>query len=200
MAEINRPVFMSGENPGMTLYFPGTEQPAAIASYWVCTDSPHGVGHALVLWCYPEAIPGMPDYQGDIFTDNILLARILVEKLTRHFPEFEGTPVESLPYTQADNLAHTYDGKNYQVRCQTADFEIQAEWHTPLDRKQLIWPGFPAGDASFDLTNIICPCRAGRITINGQPVNGEVLTGENAEGRLSSTAFLAFAETWVGPL
>jgi len=50
------------------------------------------------------------------------------------------------------------------------------------------------------LTTVICPCQAGHIQLNGKPVAGEVKTSKTANGRPSSTAFLAFAETWVGPL
>jgi len=69
-----------------------------------------------------------------------------------------------------------------------------------LDRKQVIWPRFPAGKAAYDLTTVICPCRVGRIQINGEFITGEVQTAQSAEGLLASSAFLAFAETWVGPL
>ena len=34
--DIKRPVFVCGENPGMTLYKPDTDQPVAIVSYWTC--------------------------------------------------------------------------------------------------------------------------------------------------------------------
>jgi hypothetical protein len=67
MSEIKRPVFFSGENPGMTLYIPGTEQPAAVASYWISTDSPWGVGHALYL--ADTTLQNIS--QGSIFTDNL---------------------------------------------------------------------------------------------------------------------------------
>ena len=45
--DIKRPVFLSGENPGMTLYETNTDHPIAILSYWHVTDSPHGIGNAL---------------------------------------------------------------------------------------------------------------------------------------------------------
>jgi hypothetical protein len=77
---------------------------------------------------------------------------------------------------------------------------VEIEWCNVLDRKQIIWPHFPAGDVSFDLTTTICPCQVGHIRINGKIVDGEVKVVKNADGLFSSTAFLAFSETWVGPL
>src|SRR3954452_24081221 len=69
----------------------------------------------------------------------------------------------------------------------------------PLDHKQICWPQFPAGPQAFDLTTVICPCRYATITLNGAPLLGEVQTSE-ANGWPASSAFLAFAETWVGPV
>lgn len=197
MSEIKRPVFFSGENPGMTLYVPGTEQPAAVVSYWICTDSPWGVGHALVLWLSPALATNLR--QGGIFTDNPDLAQALVKNLTQHFPEFQDVPVNTLAYIES-NCGHTYDGICYRVKCQAAENQIEIEWTEVLDRKQVIWPQFPAGEVTYDLTTVICPCRMGRIQINGKSVTGEVQTAQTASGALSSTAFLAFAETWIGPL
>ena len=199
MTEIKRPVFFSGENPGMTLYRPGTEQVAAVASYWQCTDSPWGIGHTLVLWLATDTIPTADIGSGCIFTDNFDLAQILVNRLTQHFPEFEGVPTATLEYANAQ-CEHTYDGDCYQVLCQIPDTRVEIEWSEVLDRKQILWPRFPAGDTVYDLTTVICPCRVGHIQINSKTVNGEVKVVKNAEGLFSSTAFLAFAETWVGPL
>jgi hypothetical protein len=197
MSEIKRPVFFSGENPGMTLYLPGTEQPAAVASYWYCTDSPWGVGHALVLWLGAASATDIG--QGGVFTDNPGLAEILVKDLTQHFPEFREVPVGTLAYEDA-RCEHTFDGTRYRAICQTPAAKIELEWIEILDRKQIIWPQFPAGETAYDLTTVICPCRTGRIQINNIAVRGEVKREQTPNGAPSSTAFLAFAETWIGPL
>ncbi len=197
MNEIKRPVFFSGENPGMTLYAPGTEQPVAIASYWICTDSPQGIGHALVLWLHTSLVTNLD--QGCIFTDNPNLAHVLVKDLTQHFPEFQEAPVNALAYLEA-HCEHTYDGECYRVLCQTETAKVEIEWAEVLDRKQVLWQQFPAGATAYDLTTVICPCRVGRIRINGNWLPGEVQTTQAASGSLASTAFLAFAETWIGPL
>ena len=199
MTEIKRPVFFSGENPGMTLYLPGTEQVVAVASYWHCTDSPWGTGHALVLWLATNTTSISDTGPGAIFTDNMNLAYILVNKLTRHFPEFEDVPVETLRYINA-HCGHTYDGTCYQVLCQAPNIQIEIEWKEVLDRKQIIWPRFPAGEVVYDLTTAICPCNVGHVQINSKTLDGDVKVVKNAEGLFSSTAFLAFAETWIGPL
>jgi hypothetical protein len=199
MIEIKRPVLFSGENPGMTLHVPGTEQVAAAASYWYCTDSPWGVGHALILWLSAGITSETAVGKGSIFTDNLDLAQKLVKNLTQHFPEFQDVPLETLDYVDAD-CTHTCDGAYYRVACQTPEALVEMEWGEVLDRKQIIWPRFPAGKAEYDLTTVICPCRVGKIQINGELVEGEAKIVQNDEGQFSSTAFLAFAETWIGPL
>jgi hypothetical protein len=199
MTEIKRPILFSGENPGMTLYFPGTEQVVAVASYWHCTDSPCGVGHALILWLETGITPATDVGHGCIFTDNLELAKVLVKNLTQYFPEFREVPIVSLAYTSA-HCEHTYDGSCYRVICLSPEAQVEIQWAEVLDRKQVIWPQFPAGQAAFDLSTVICPCRIGDIQINGKLIGGEVKTVQTADGKFSSTAFLAFAETWVGPV
>ncbi len=199
MLKIKRSIFFNGENPGMTLLDPKTEQTTAVVSYWHCTDSPHGIGHALVLWLNTEKTPPTAIGSGGVFTDNPKLAQLLVENLTQHFPEFCEVPVSTLAYINAQ-LSHTFDGSSYQVSCHLSETQINIEWLNLLDRKQVIWPQFPAGEAAFDLTTVICPCEQGTIQINGQQLTGTVKTSQGQDGFMSSTAFLAFSETWIGPL
>ncbi|MGB8983847.1 MAG: hypothetical protein WCC12_18395 [Anaerolineales bacterium] len=132
-------------------------------------------------------------------TDNLDLAQTLVQDLTRYFSEFRDVPLKTLTYADAQ-CGHTFDGASYRVACETTEAKIEIEWAQILDRKQVIWPGFPAGEAVYDLTTVICPCRIGRIRINGKPIAGEVQTVQREDGTFASTAFLAFAETWIGPL
>jgi len=200
MPDIKRPVFMAGENPGLRLYASDTEHLVAVVSYWHCTYSPLGVGNALVLWLDASPMSDQDTYRsGAIFTDNVPLARALVETLTQHFPEFRGLPVTALPYVEA-TCDHTFDGTRYTARCRTEAVQVEVVWEDLLDQKHLNWPQFPAGSVAYDLTTVICPCRAGRITLAGRRVPGEVLQANAADGSPSSTAFLAFAESWVGPV
>jgi len=199
--DIKRPVFLSGENPGMTLYTPSTDKPIAVLSYWHVTDSPHGTGNTLVIWLdetiASEAIQLFP---GGIFTDNISLARELVETLTQYFPEFSDVPIIALPYQEA-YCEHTYDnGNRYSATCISERYKIVVEWIEPLDRRAISIPDFPIGNQFFELRNVISPCRSGTLTINNKQLPGEIQIGTRPDGSPSSTAFLAFAESWVGPI
>jgi hypothetical protein len=198
MPDIKRPVLFCGENPGITLYAPATDRVVAVVSYWHCTYSSLGSGHALVLWQHQplEQQASMPS--SAVFTDNAPLAQMLVDTLTQYFPEFRDVPVASLPHLPA-RCQHSSDGlERYTVICNTSQGDVQIEWADLLDHKHLSWPQFPAGQQTYDLTTVICPCRHATIAIDGQLVPGEVRTAE-VEGRPTSSAFLAFAETWIGP-
>jgi hypothetical protein len=198
MPTISRPVLMCGENPIATLYEPGGNRAVAVASYWRCTMSAHGAGHALVLWVAASAAPGGAELRA-VFTDNPPLALLLRDTLTRHFPEFDGLPVGEFPLFDA-SCGHSSDGlTSYTASARGAASTVTVAWGELLDRKQLVWPGFPAGQAAFDLTTVICPCGEAQITVNGRPIAGVVRRGGEA-GAPSSSAFLAFAETWVGPV
>ncbi|MCC6935054.1 MAG: hypothetical protein IT333_00955, partial [Thermomicrobiales bacterium] len=48
-------IVFSGENPGLTLYKPGTDQVIAKVSYWRCVYSAAGDGNATLIWVDPEA-------------------------------------------------------------------------------------------------------------------------------------------------
>jgi len=198
--DIKRPVFLSGENPGMTLYKSDTDYPVAIISYWHVIDSPHGIGNALVLWLDEIAVSESARTLSGIFTDNLSLARTLMQTLTRYFPEFSDVSVDALAYYEA-HCEHVFnDSGQYRVTCKSGQNKIVVEWRDLLDRRSISWSGFPAGNQSFDLQNVICPCGSGTLIINDFVVNGTVKTGTRTDGHPSSTAFLAFAESWVGPI
>jgi hypothetical protein len=195
MIEVKRPVLFCGENPGMTLYEPATERVVAVASYWQCIYSPLGRGAVLIVWSEQLLVQGRP---GGIFADNLPLAHMLVETLTQHFPEFRAVPLDTLSYIPAQSQQHWDGAQHYTVTSSFENGEVTAEWAAPLDYKQLTWPQFPAGGQTFFLSTVICPCRQASIALNGKPVDGEVRLSEQ-DGQPLSSAFLAFAETWVGP-
>jgi hypothetical protein len=190
MIEIKRPVLVCGENPAITLFDEAGDRIAAL-SYWHCTWSLQGAGHALVLWL--RDTPG----RSGIYTDNAPLAELLVERLTRHFPELQSLDIATLPRIPAQ-LRHTSDGRSfYEAVCEPQTGEpITARWEELLDVKLVTWPGYPTGDATHDLTTVICPCRAAAISLGATPVAGSPRTGQQ-DGYPSSSAFLAFSETWV---
>lgn len=199
MIETRRPVALCGENPGITLYRPGGDEIVAVAGYWRCVYSPHGAGEVALLWADP-AISGLgASAPHAVYGDNLPLARHIVATFNQHFPEFKGYGFGALEPQSARIGAALRDGGALHVTCQAAERAIALTWREPLDRKLILWPGFPCGGQRYDLSTVICPCAAADIVVDGRAVQGEVrATREGAAPQ--SSAFLAFCETWVGPV
>jgi hypothetical protein len=199
MIKIMRPVFVSGENPGLSLFRAGVERPAAVASYWNCEISPWGMGHALVLWVDPALTANGAVERGAVFTDNLEMARGLVDALVQYFPEYQGAPVAELPLIRAV-CQHVFSGERLDVLCQSSETRVELTWEKLLDRKQVLWTEFPAGEAVYDLSTVICSCGQAKLVLDGIRVAGEVQLEKMSDGSTGSSAFLAFSETWIGPM
>lgn len=152
MIETKRPIFFSGENPGLTLHVPGTEQIVATASYWHCTDSPWGVGHALVLWLATNT-PAIG--HGGVFTNNLGLARVLVENLTQYFFRISGYSYSdfgtcrSSLWTQLwrDVISSALPSAKYTNR-------VGVAWRTGSKTNCLDWLSSREGDVLFDHSHL----------------------------------------------
>ena len=86
--QVKRPLIFTGENPGLSLFRPGSGELVAAASYWRCVYSSHGEGNALLIWV-DHAGSGIGDLSPHaIYTDNPGVARLVAERFTQHFPNF----------------------------------------------------------------------------------------------------------------
>ena len=165
----------------------------AAASYWHGTYSEHGEGDALIIRV--AASEGREGWRA-IYTDNAALGHFLAATFNEHFADYRGQGFATLETTPA-RFSQESDSRDYhRVACHSADRRIILEWHAVLDRQQVIRPAMVLGDRTFALATVICPCATATITINDRPVTGEVRIGER-DGQAQSSAFLAFAESWV---
>ena len=94
-------ITFSGENPGLTLYKPGTEQVIAAVSYWRCVYSEHGDGNATIIWVDPKE-SGLGDAAPHaIYTDNPGVGRLVAERFTQHFGNFKNLGFGEMETTNA---------------------------------------------------------------------------------------------------
>ena len=187
------PVVFTGENPGLTLYAPGGDRIVAAASYWHCTYSAHGEGDALEIWVADA--DGQPGWRA-IYADNAALGRFVAATFNEHFADYRGQGFATLEPTPA-RFSQESDSRAYhRVACHGADRRIVLEWRDVIDRRQIIGSGMALGGRSFELATVICPCAAGTIAIDDRPLAGAPRVGER-DGHPQSSAFLAFAESWV---
>ncbi len=188
-----RPVVFTGENPGITLYRPGTDQMVASASYWLSSSSSDGEGSALMIWIDPEA-PGLSDFPSpSIYADNAALARMLNRDLNQHFPAFRDRGFTDLEPQQARFSQQANGKKQHRIVCWTATSTIEIIWTDVADAFQKMNVS-TLGGRDWRVGNVICPCAGGSITVDGTLVAGEI---RRSDALNSSSAFLAFAESWV---
>jgi hypothetical protein len=190
------PVIFTGENPGLGLFRAGTDTLVAAASYWRCTYSEHGEGNALYLWVDLDGAGVGQGQLAAIYADNAAMARFINERFNQHFANFQNKGFASVAPEPARFFQESDSRRYHRVVCHTADRQIELVWSDVRAYDQVIGSDVAYGGRSFELATVICPCAIGSISINGSAVKGDVRLTER-EGRQASSAFLAFAESWV---
>jgi hypothetical protein len=193
MREQKSPVIFTGENPGLTLYAPGGERIAVAASYWRCTFSEYGEGNALIF-CVDT--PDLGTWQA-IYADNAAMGRFVTDTLTQHFGDFKELGLPSVAVRPGRFFQESDSRRYHRVVCHAEDRAIELVWRDVRDRQLLQVSDMVLGAGHFDLSTVICPCGAASITLDDAPIPGEVRESVDANGKPSSSAFLAFAEAWV---
>ncbi|WP_051267361.1 hypothetical protein [Nakamurella lactea] len=177
-------IVLVGSNPGLLLFDNGT--PVAMASVWSVDWSVWGFGTVLM----------MVDADGwrTVGTDEHL-ARILLERFNRHFPEAES-------FDDQAPVRHTDD--EVQLTCDlrsglhAAGGGLELRLGDVRDRRPFAHPAFPLGEIELGLTNVYAPCGFGELMVDGVSVPGQPECSTEG-GRWSSTGYLAVAEVWTDP-
>lgn len=196
MANTQGTVIFSGENPGLTLYKPGTDEVVAAVSYWRSVYSGAGDGNALLMWIDPSAIDA-PNVTGTtILADNSGMARLVADRFTGHFENFRDRGFATAEPQQA-RFVQEGDGRWYhRVVANTGEDVIELVWGEVLQFELIQSADFELGPSRWDLATVICPCEIAMITINNVNLVGEVRV-TRADDDIKSSAFLAFSETWL---
>jgi hypothetical protein len=189
-------VVFSGENPGLGLYKPGTDQLIAAVSYWRCVYSEHGEGHAAIVWMDPaETGPGAT-IGTTIYTDNPGMARLVANNWTQHFPNYKGRGFDTVEPVYA-RFYQEQDSRYYhRVTVNTSDQIVEFIWWDVLEQQMRLRSDYQLGPNSWDLATVICPCANARILVQNEAVPGEPRVNRDGP-QVGSSAFLAFSETWV---
>lgn len=190
---IKREVVFAGDNPLLLLYRAGGDEVIAVASYWRCSYSAAGAGEALVIWVDPDASGLGVRAPVGIFTDNAEMAHLAWEQFNRHFEPLQGRGVERRRPEPARFTSQANGMRLHQVVCSVGSLTIELEWRDALDLFQTVTTP-EVGSSRWEVRNVILPCADAVIRVDGVDVPGEV---HQPEGIFRSSAFLAFAETWV---
>jgi hypothetical protein len=194
--QIKQPVIFTGENPGLSLFRPGSGELVAAASYWRCTYSAHGEGNTLMFWLDLAAAGAGSGTLTAIYADNAPMARFVSDTLNQHFGDFQNKGFADTQPEHARFFQESDSRRYHRVVVHAGEHSIELVWRDVRDYQQVIGSEMALGGRSFELATVICPCAEGSITFDGKPVQGEVRLSER-DGRPQSSAFLAFGESWV---
>ena len=183
-------VRLTGENSFIRLQT-GPEGPQTTrASHWRVLWSPAGPGHVLFL---------KSEVCGDavnVYADNIALARWLQEEIESFlFPEFAN---QNLPVIDAI-FSKSGDGVTFWTETVESEEEtISLTWYDFVEPFMLqiapnSIPGRPLG-----VFSCFIPARRAQLTLNGLVAKGRPFPDQRSDS-ISSTACLAWSETWVLP-
>jgi hypothetical protein len=182
-------VLMTGENSFIRLSKDAGKSVSTRASHWRVLWCPAGAGHTLFLQSEPT------DRQVHVYSDNIAVTRWLQETIEALlFPAFADT---RLPVTSA-GFERAGDPRSATTETVvTADGELVLTWYDTLEPFVLnAPPGF--NDRPLGVFSTFFPARAAQIELGGRFAAGTPWA-EMRGDQQSSSACLAWSETWVKP-
>jgi hypothetical protein len=182
-------VLMTGENSFIRLSADGGKTPSDRVSHWRVLWCPAGAGHVLFIQST------LTDGRVRVYGDNIAVARWLQTTIeTLLFPAFADT---GLPVIAA---AFERRGGPWSTATETvvaANARIALSWYDCIEPFVLhAPPGF--NDRPIGVFSTFFPARAAQLEIDGRVATGGVWP-EMRGDRQSSSACLAWSETWVKP-
>lgn len=191
------PVDWSGENPGITLKTSPDGDTTCLVSFFRVVVSPHGPGHAAFILTDP-LLKGTGQVVNTCFTDNEPLARYLLDDFVRFFGAWRGVPaLEQLTYTPATSFTHSGDQTSaWTESIGGPGVDVRLTWKS-LDTPFLVeYLKEQSATGRHEMFSLFVPARDAEVVANG--VRGEGVVGpRDVFGKQSSTAFLAFSETWL---
>jgi hypothetical protein len=186
--DANDPV-MTGENSFIRLSPDGGKTQSDRLSHWRVLWCPSGTGHALFIQST------LTDGQVRIYSDNAAVARWLQRTIeTLLFPAFadERVPVISAKFTRMGDPRSTA----VETVASSAD-QLRLTWYDCLAPFVLtIPPGF--NNRPLGVFSTFFPARSAQVELNGKVATGQPWS-EMRGDRQSSSACLAWSETWVKP-
>jgi hypothetical protein len=182
-------VLMTGENSFIRLSSDGGKTLTDRFSHWRGLWCPEGAGHALFV--HSTLIDG----QVRIYSDNVAVARWLQKTIeTLLYPQFADTtlPVTTAQFSRAGTpprpATETIVAGNDRIVMTWADTITPFVLNAP--------PGFM--NRPIGVFSTFFPAKSARVEINGKTPKAEVWS-EMRGDRQSSSACLAWSETWVKP-
>lgn len=194
-----REVDWSGENPGMYLKAAADGPYVALVSFFRVVLSPHGRGHAAFLVLDPNGDGSDPDRPNVCATDNEPMAAYLRDGFVRHFLAFRGTTgLDSTRMIPGWDFVAGGDGRTQHTewfRCGLG--QVQLTWKDWGGKYEVELTDGKAVTGKHEMFSTFVDVRGVEGYINGKSIPGRPFPRAFAGRDDSSTAFLAFCETWL---
>ena len=182
-------VLMTGENSFIRLSSDGGKTVINRTSHWRVLWCPAGAGHALFI------LGELTDNQIRVYSDNIAVARWLQRTIESVLsPDFANTDI---PVTPA-MFERNGDPRSSTVELIESDDDIiRMTWYDTIEPFVVNAPAGTAGRPIGVFTTFF-PAQSAQLSLNGRVASGTP-SSEMREDRQSSSAVLAWSETWVKP-
>ena len=183
-------VRLTGENSFIRLHNEEGGPMLTRASHWRVLYSPAGPGNVLYLKS------NLLEDQVLVYSDNIALARWLQEEIeSLLFPEFAD---QSLPVVDAQ-FTKSGDGRSFWTeKVESEEDTILLTWHDFVEPFMLRVEAGSAPGRPHGVYSCFIPARQAQVTFNGIVAQGRP-SPEMRGDKQSSSACLAWSETWVRP-
>jgi hypothetical protein len=186
-------VAVIGENPGIRLVTKEGAPPSTSVSFWRVLQSPAGAGHVCFLTSDITGDGPTPDDVRVALADNEKLAEYVALQLMTAFDKAYGEkpfPVKAARFERSGDTATAW-----KETIRSAGTTVELVWrdfYEPFVIESRA--GVPHNP--YTILSTFIPARAADVIINGTRAAGTP-TPRMRGTRQSSSAFLAFAETWL---
>jgi hypothetical protein len=184
-------ICLTGENSFIRLAPEQGAEQTTRTSHWRVLWSPGGAGHVLFL-----KSADLAQNPVRVYSDNIALTRYLQGEIeSMLFPEFAdpNLPVIPAQFSRSGDISGAY---NETAAASTET--VVLSWHDFLTPFMLNNPAGSTPGRPHGVYSCFTPAKEARIIVNGEQASGRVVQEMRGE-RPSSTACLAWSETWVRP-
>ena len=170
----------------------------SLVSFFRVFLSPHGRGEGVVLLEAPEAAKSGPQAMNLCLSNNEPMMRWLIEHFVSNFGSFKGKPaLKALEFRKLNQVRTRFDLPRAYVEELSGDgAEIRLAWEDLSAPFMVDMPADKSATGKHEMFSLFVDCRHATATLNGRTLKGRSFPRDFA-GRQSTTAFLAFSETWV---
>ena len=140
----------------------------------------------------------LPEALNVCVTDNDPLARYLVSDFAAHFGAFKNAAaLQYMDYVPLEGVTASGDTRStYMEWFKGPGVEATLSWEELGEPFMISLPKEKSATGKHALHSLFVDARRVTTTVNGRSLKGQPVPREFA-GRQSSTAFLAYSETWI---